>query len=496
MKLWRLIRRRRMMIGVIALTLTVGATAAQAAGADKITLPIPVNFPIFSGGAKVEVDKEPVVIDGSAYLPLRAFGEALGKQIDWNDWERTITLKNAPKLKSVSTWNNPGALGKGISEGGFSGLTRIPGDPENVFYTLADRGPNGQVGKDKLRTFPVEDFQPRIYKIKADGEKLDILETIKLQLPEGKTDAVTKSRYITGLPNMAGADEIPYDELGQKELSYDPDGLDLEGIAYSPADDTFWLADEYRPSLVQVKRDGTVLKRFVPFGAKQALASAQTDIVELFPAFYNKRVPNRGFEGVTITPDGKTLYASIQSPLALPDQKTSDNSRNLRILKMDLSKQELVGEYVYYAENAASYEGIKQKDQVISDLYALSSNVVLVDERDKMAGKEAQVKRIYKSDFSKATNLLGTDYSANLEAMPQDMLRQAGIVPVTKELIVDFVKLGYPHEKIEGIAAVDKRTIAIVNDNDFAVNYDEQGKLSLTGTPTQMHVVELQEDLY
>ncbi|WP_409345645.1 esterase-like activity of phytase family protein [Paenibacillus sp. MBLB4367] len=496
MKLWKLLRKRRMLIGALALTMTVGATVVQAADADKITLPVPAKFPIFSGGKQVNTGKDPVVIDGSTYIPLRALGEALGKQIDWNDWERTITLKNAPKIKSAATWKNPGSLGKGISEGGFSGLTRIPGDPANVFYTLADRGPNGQVGKEKLRTFPIDDFNPRIYKIKAEGDSLEVLETIKLQLPDGKTDAVTKSKYITGLSNTEGADEIPYDELGQKKLSYDPDGLDLEGIAYNPNDDTFWLSDEYRPSLVQVKRDGTVLNRFVPFGAKALLKDAQMNVVELFPAFYNQRVSNRGFEGVTITPDGKYLYVSIQSPLALPDQKTSDNSRNLRILKMDLAKKELVGEYVYYAENAASYEGIKQKDQVISDLYALSANVLLVDERDKMAGKEAQVKRIYKSDFSKATNLLGTDYSANLEAMPQDMLRQAGIVPVTKELIVDFVKLGYPYEKIEGITAIDKRTIAIVNDNDFAVSYDEQGKLSLTGTPTQLHVVELQEDLY
>src|SRR5206468_10691005 len=115
----------------------------------------------------------------------------------------------------------------------------------------------------QLRTFPIEDFNPRIYKIKATGDELQIVDTIKLKLPDGKTDKVTKSPYLTGLSNVKGPDEVPYDELGQTVLSYDPDGLDLEGITYSAADDTFWLCDEYRPSLVQIKRDGTVIGRYV-----------------------------------------------------------------------------------------------------------------------------------------------------------------------------------------------------------------------------------------
>lgn len=510
MKLSRLFRRKRALYGALAFTMLFGAAAVvQAADSAKTSdaanaaavntaekEATPVTFPIFSGGKQINTGKSPVVIDGSAYVPLRALGEALGKQLDWNDWNRTITLKDSPTIKSVFEWKNPGSLGNGINEGGFSGLTHLPGDPDNVFYTLADRGPNGQIGKDKLRTFPVADFNPRIYKIKTSGDSIEVLETIKLQLPDGKTDAVSKNKYLTGLPNIKGVDEVPYDGTAQNVLAYDPDGLDLEGIAYNPTDDSFWLSDEYSPSLVHIKRDGTVLNRFVPFGTKAQLAGAQMNLVELFPAYYSKRVPNRGFEGVAISPDGKYLYASIQSPLALPDQKTSDNSRNLRILKMDLAKNELVGEYVYIAEDANSYTGIKQKDQVISDLFALSQNVLLVDERDKMAGKDSQIKRIYKSDFSKATNLLGTDIGANLEAATSEMLKTQGVVPVTKELVVDLVKLGYPYEKMEGIAAVGKRTIAIVNDNDFQVDYDDQLKLKPTGVPSQLHLIELQEDLY
>lgn len=478
--------------GVLAVL--AGSTAVQAA--DGGWTAVAAKFPVWMNGKQLKADKEPVVIDGSLYLPLRAFGEAVGKQIDWNDWNQSVTLKDMPVVKSKAELKKPAPLGKGIDEGGFSGLTHLPGDPADVFYTLGDRGPNGQIGKDQLRTFPIADFNPRIYKIKAAGDELQIVDTIKLKLPDGKTDVVTKSPYLTGLSNVQGPDEVPYDELGRTVLPYDPDGLDLEGITYSAADDTFWLSDEYRPSLVQIKRDGTVLGRYVPEGAKDLLKGAQTNIVEAFPAVYNNRISNRGFEGVTISPSGKYLFVSIQSPMAVPDKKTGEASRSMRILKMDLASKKVVGEFVYVAENAAQFTGVKQKDIVISDLHAVSDDVVLVDERDKNAGNEAQIKCVYKASFAGATSIFGTGASDKLEAMSVAQLRENGIVPVGKELVVDFVKLGYPYEKIEGLTVLDKRTLAIVNDNDYQVNYDDNVKLVPTGVPTQMWTVTVQEDLY
>ncbi|UUZ83316.1 esterase-like activity of phytase family protein [Paenibacillus sp. P26] len=107
-------------------------------------------------------------------------------------------MKDMPAVKAKAELKNPAPLGKGINEGGFSGLTHLPGDPDDIFYTLGDRGPNGQVGKEQLRTFPIEDFNPRIYKIKVTGDEIQIVDTIKLKSPDGKTDAVTKSPYLTG----------------------------------------------------------------------------------------------------------------------------------------------------------------------------------------------------------------------------------------------------------------------------------------------------------
>ncbi|UKS24144.1 esterase-like activity of phytase family protein [Paenibacillus sp. HWE-109] len=491
----RFFRRKRLLLLFAAMGTLTSATVV-AAGPAALEA-IAVKFPITSGGKTLTLDKDPVVIDGSTYVPLRTIGEALGKQVEWNEWNQSISLKDIPKVTGKFEWKNAPVLDKGIQEGGFSGLVHLPKDAPNTFYSLADRGPNGEVGKDKLRTFPIDSYIPRLYKFKITNGTIEILETIKLSLPDGKIDKVSKTKYITGLPNLDGTDEVPYDEKGATKLSYDPDGLDLEGIAYSPSDDTFWISDEYRPSILQVKRDGTILGRYVPKGSKEKLvqAGAQIPIFDTLPEVYNKRIANRGFEGVTISPDGKFLYTSIQSPMANPDKKTGEASRNLRILKMDLATKQIVGEYVYVAEQAGMFAKVNQKDIVISDMSALSGDVLLVDERDKNAGADAQLKRIYKSDFSKATNILGKAASNNLEGLSIQQLKDQGIQPVSKELIVDIAKLGYPYEKIEGLAVVDKNTIAIVNDNDFGISYDEKGVLTLTGAPTQLQLIQVTDDL-
>jgi hypothetical protein len=433
----------------------------------------------------------------ASVLAIAAIVAAQGAFAAENDKSGSKRRETAPAITETYQWKNPGVLGAGIREGGFSGLIHLPKDPKDVFYTVADRGPNGEIEKDgtTLRTFPAADFEPRIYKIKLSGGEIRILQTIKLHYPKGVTNAVTGKNTLTGLPNIEGADEVPYDAAGTAQLSYDKDGLDLEGIAYNPKDNTFWLSDEYRPSIVHVRADGTVIGRYVPKGDKERLAGSRIPVKEIFPAVYAKRVGNRGFEGITISPDGKTMYVSIQSPLANPDKKTSDTSRSLRILQIDLKSVSVTGEYVYEAESAKGLEGVKQKDIVISDIHALRPGVLLVDERDKNSGDSARLKRIYKIDLKRATNVLGSSHNGMLESMTPQDLRAAGITPAPKTLLADLVKLGYPYEKIEGLAVRDSHSIVIANDNDFGIGYDSEGKLIETGVPTRVDVIRLPHGL-
>ncbi|WP_240548294.1 esterase-like activity of phytase family protein [Paenibacillus lignilyticus] len=481
-------------VAVAGAACIVMGSAQIAQAADTALKALAVQIKLFTGDTEVKLDKDAVTINGSLYVPVRAMGEALGQEVAWDSKNKKVTLRAYPYVAGKYTWTNPPSLGLGLKEGGFSGLYHMPGDPDNVFYTLADRGPNGQITIDKTvnRTFPVQDYVPRFYKIKLEGSSVNILETTKLLLPEGTKGVVSGSRFTTGLSNIA-SDEKSYDNTGKTLLPLDPDGLDLEGIAYSPTDDTFWMSDEYRPSLIQLKRDGTIISRYVPVGDKAKLANAQIPVIESIPAVYSKRIINRGFEGVTISPDGKFLYASIQSPMAVPDKATGEASRNLRILKMDLATKKLVGEYVYVAEDAKSFVNVSQKDVVISDLQALSDDVLLVDERDKNEGAAAQIKRVYRIDLAKATNILNNAAaSGNVEGISD--WKALNVTTAPKELVVDLTTLDYPFEKFEGLTVLNKNTLVIANDNDFGVGeYDANGVLKITDKQTQVWVIKVKE---
>ncbi|MNR12602.1 hypothetical protein D3C85_1289680 [compost metagenome] len=165
---------------------------------------------------------------------------------------------------------------------------------------------------------------------------------------------------------------------------------------------------------------------------------------------------------------------AMQSPLRNPD-KNVDNSRALRILKLDLATLQPVAEYAYMAEDAKQFKDLKQSDIVISDLNVINENTLLIDERDKNAGDKAQLKRIYQINLSKATNILGQyDDTAKtgktLEQLSTAEFDKAGIIPPSKRTILDVVELKYPNEKIEGITLVNGHTLVIVNDNDFGVD--------------------------
>ena len=97
-------------------------------------------------------------------------------------------------------------------------------DPRDEFWMITDRGPNGQiaVNTENRRTFAVPEFNPAILKVKAVGREIRILETVPILTRSGKP--------VTGLPNMEGRDETPYDYSGEKTLTFNPNGLDTEGL--------------------------------------------------------------------------------------------------------------------------------------------------------------------------------------------------------------------------------------------------------------------------
>ena len=212
-----------------------------------------------------------------------------------------------------------------------------PNDPPDEFWLVFDRGPNGlgTVGNQRRRTFPLPEFSLVILRVQMEGDSINVLQSILILTQHGKP--------VTGLPNTDGRDEVPYDYSAQSKLQYNPNGLDTEGLVRTSAGD-FWLCDEYSPSIVHVDQIGKVLKRYIPEGL--TLDGVDYPLAPVRLRRFTRKI-NRGFEGMTISTDEKTLYLVLQSPLSNPDKKTGDASRHTRLLVFDIASEKPTAEYVY-----------------------------------------------------------------------------------------------------------------------------------------------------
>lgn len=379
----------------------------------------------------------------------------------------TYTMGTAPIGETLNGILGEGAIAddRGIPLGGLgSDLWRSPGDPVGEFWMITDRGPNMdvEVDGDERLTFPVPGFTPTILHVRASGDALEVIEAIPVVGQSGGG--------VTGLPNRDGADPRPWGYLGEEELEFNPSGLDTEGLVRG-ADGTFWLADEYAPSLVKVNADGVVVARYVPMGTD--LTGADYRVEETLPAIYGARRGNRGFEGVGISPDQSTLYLLLQSPLNNPDKETGETSRTGRILAVDTATGQPSAEFAYVLEEGPAFdpaEGIEQGDMKLSGIMAVDADTAIVLERTD------DVARLYTIEFGGATNLLGSgwDDAATAPSLEAADLATAGVTPVAKTLLADLALPEMP-SKIEGIAVVDSETVAVANDNDFDLGSLEDG---------------------
>ena len=237
------------------------------------------------------------------------------------------------------------------------------------------------------------------------------------------------------------------------------------------------------------------------------------------PKLYGlKRKLNRGFEGIGLSPNEKTLYIALQSPLANPDTAIGNDSRNTRILAFDVVSEKVVAEYVYRFQftgpgnnddefDVLDESGVplpdnagraRPRDMKISALAILDEHRMLVLERTDLRAK------VYRVDLRKATSILGTVWddvskpAPSLEALNADgALELNGITPLPKSFVVTFDSTqGFP-QKIEGLTVLDGKTIAIANDNDFGVGSFSGASCLLddSGRESQIIVIRLDKPL-
>ncbi len=373
---------------------------------------------------------------------------------------------------------------RGVLLGGIgTDLWHGSGDGKDEFWMLCDRGPNGLATIDGAarRTFLVPEYTPLILHVRGNNGALELLAVVPIVGASGTP--------VTGICNLDGHDEVPFDATGTERLAYHPSGVDCEGLVRT-RDGSFWLVEEYGPSLLHVDASGKVLQRLVPAGL--TLTGTDYPVAATLPAILAQRKNNRGFEALALSADEQTLYAVVQSPLLVPDKATGNASRIGRVLAVDVRTGKPIAEYAYRFEPAGEFDPSApagQADMKVSSAAILDRRTLLLGERTDTIAK------VFAVDLDGATNLLGSNWddaahTPSLESLADPAGEHVLVLP--KRLVVDLTALPGIPGKIEGLAILDDHTLAVANDNDFDVGtIDAAGNNHGTGAKSSIWVIGL-----
>jgi hypothetical protein len=252
----------------------------------------------------------------------------------------------------------------------------------NEWWALSDRGPGGGT----------LDYEVRVHRFTIDVNK-HTGEISNFQVR--KTFIFRKgAQAFNGLaPAVAGP-------LG---VAFDP-----EGVVVHPLLGTLVVSDEYGPSVYEFTPWGQYLRAYqIPAGLRPR--NAATGVVNYASDAGNdagKRT-NRGFEGLAVSPDGRYVYAMLQS--AMLDEGGGSGVYN-RIVKFSYLTGRAVAQYAYKMEGSSQGRGI-------SALVALNDQEFLVLERNNRGlGVEAELsplnKKVYRISLKGATDVSAIDLDA------------------------------------------------------------------------------------
>ena len=215
-----------------------------------------------------------------------------------------------------------------------------------------------------------------------------------------------------------------------------------------------------------VAPNGKVQMRLVPAGT--LTGGEQVPTYDVLPGVLAKRRNNRGLEGIAASADG-ILYAIMQRPLNNPNRAAADANGNVRIVAIDLNAlfgstpAVLVRQYLYRIP-------VVPNNVTLSDLFSTGPGKLLVPER--ATDKLFEVDLAGATDLTPLENAAGrliSDPTKTIEQLNTAGLAAAGIVPVTKTVVLDALTSIDPLlEKIEGVCVLGNNII-LTYDNDFNV---------------------------
>lgn len=273
-------------------------------------------------------------------------------------------------------------------------------------------------------------FQSRIHKftlslklaLNASGQNpskpniaLHYLDTILLTDPDGEPTTGLDAD-ATGSASYPGFPPLPV-------ATYEGNGfggagkggrrvsIDSEGLALDTQDGGFWVSDEYGPYIYKFSREGRMELAIQPPQAFLPRRNGTLSFNSNTPPRWNPdaipvpedtetgRDNNQGFEGMTVSPDGKTLYTLIQSALDQEGGPSKEHRQSARMLAYDISgpQPKYIHEWVVILPKYYDYVEKTYKVAGQSEIYQLPTGDFLVLARDSDFGRgQTNTRSVYR----------------------------------------------------------------------------------------------------
>jgi hypothetical protein len=389
--------------------------------------------------------------------------------------------------------------------------TRTPDGYRGKLYMLPDRGYNieGTLAyRARLNTITFTLTPPVDPSAMPDAERQ---HSLKMTLADTMLLRDANGLPLTGLdPTVDG---VRAAGGGFPPMPQAPNGavsLDAEAVVLLD-DGTFYIGDEYGPDIYHFTADGRMFSVIRPPEAlipkrdgKDSFSSNNPGPGEppVKPANpQTGRQNNQGFEGVSLTPDGKYLVAVLQSATRQDGGDKPETRQNTRMLIYSIADRDharLIHEYVVPLPIFTTAKG-KPAVAAQSELYALDDTHFLLLCRDTgngygLEGSTSVYRKIDIVDIARATDIAGSKYDGLVPVAPGGKLVDA-VVPAT---LTDFIDMndnaqlnkfglhnGAPnnrndlYEKWEGMAlfpALDPNDprdfyLFVSDDNDFITQH-------------------------
>ncbi len=338
--------------------------------------------------------------------------------------DRDPSLKSRAILPADATWPAPfpaapntepaPAPGSVQPVGGFSALLA---GPHGSLLAMPDNGFGSKANS--------HSFLLRVYQVRPKGYDIQIQRAIDLRDPDERipfaiVNEGTQERYLTG-----------------GDFDIESFRIDRKG--------TLWFGDEFGPFLLHTDASGKVLEAPIP------LPGVRSPDYPGLPAGKNNLAASNGFEGMAISPNGRTLYPTLEGPLADDTDKTIRRSYTF-----DIDKRRYEKGYRVYKVADPTF--------LVSDLTALDSKRFVSLERDNGQGPAAMHKRAFVVE------------PRNGALAKREVLNQLDIADPREISLEGPVRAGdfglgnpfkMPYQTIEAVLPVDKDELAIVNDTNF-----------------------------